>query len=225
MLGSEYGIFEKRQVFRGLPVPVDNSAIEPNIGSVTIYSIRMELKDKKGIVVGAIAVVVVIVLVFVFVMSGKKGAAPAGNLPGAANTSSSSAPASLTHLPVPADVVVPEAGAQNVSSSVAVPQVESAAAPTSDAKYRSFDIIVQDNEFMPATIDVNQGDEVNLQIGAVGGNYDLTQPDYGIHVALPNGKNEHFEFGATAPGKFLFYCSTCGGPAKGPVGYLVVVGT
>jgi plastocyanin len=185
----------------------------------------MELADKKKVIEIAIAVVVVIALIVVLLVIRGNGGSPAGgNLPGP-ESASSSAQASPTRSPAPAVVVVPDAGAKNISSSIAVPQVETAAAPTSDSKYRSFDVIVQNGEFMPSTIDVNQGDEVNLQIGAVGGNYDFTQPDYGFRVPLPNGKNVHFEFGATAPGKFVFYCSVCGGPAKGPVGYLIVVGT
>lgn len=182
----------------------------------------MELTGKKRIIVIAIAVVVVAAVIFAFIAVRRREGSPSvanGNPQSAAV-----APVSSTHSPMPENVVVPEAGAQNVSPGVAVPQVESAASASSNAKYRSYNIIVQNGEFMPSTIAVNQGDEVNLQIGAVGGNYDFTQPDYGIRISLPNGKSEHFEFGATAPGKFAFYCSLCGGPAKGPVGYLIVAG-
>jgi heme/copper-type cytochrome/quinol oxidase subunit 2 len=179
----------------------------------------MKLTNKKGIIVIVLVAVVVVVVVFAFMAAKRQEGASNGN-----PQSTGVAPISPTYLPTPASVVVPEAGAQNVSSGIAVPRVESAASPSSDAKYRSFDIIVQNGEFMPSTVNVNQGDLVNLQIGAVGGNYDFTQPDYGIRISLPNGKSEHFEFGATAAGKFAFYCSSCGGPAKGPVGYLVVAG-
>ena len=175
--------------------------------------------NKKGIIIIALAAVVIVAVVVAVIAARRQGSATNGNPQSAAV-----APVSSTHSPMPENVVVPEAGAQNVSPGVAVPQVESAASASSNAKYRSYNIIVQNGEFMPSTIAVNQGDEVNLQIGAVGGNYDFTQPDYGIRISLPNGKSEHFEFGATAPGKFAFYCSLCGGPAKGPVGYLIVAG-
>jgi hypothetical protein len=181
----------------------------------------MELMNrKKTIIVAIVAVVVLLIVIFVVVAMKK------GSVPGAANGApAAKVPAApVTRLPAPENVIVPDAGAQNVSSSVAVPQVEAAAALGSNAKYRSFDIIVQDGQFMPSTIAVNQDDEVNLQIGAVGGDYDFTQPDYGFHIPLPDGKNVHFEFGATAAGTFVFYCSSCGGPAKGPVGYLIVAG-
>jgi len=188
----------------------------------------MELSGNKRIaLIAGVAVVVVIIIVAFFVVSnsGNKGGGQSGS-PGQAGTSPSSSASSgpVTRLPVPANVVVPDAGAANVPADVAVPTVESAAAPGSSLKYRSFNIIVENGAFMPSTIAVNLGDEVNLQLGAVGGDYDFTQPDYGFHVVLPNGKSEHFEFGATAAGKFVFYCSSCGGPAKGPVGYLIVTG-
>ena len=181
----------------------------------------MELNNRNRIIIIAlIAAVVLVAVVFIFVATRK------GSTPGAANGNQGvAAPAApVTRLPAPANVAVPDAGAQDVSSSVAVPQVETAAAPGSNLKYRSFDVIVENGQFLPSTIAVNQGDEINLQIGAVGGDYDFTQPDYGFHIPLPNGKSVHFEFGATAAGTFVFYCSSCGGPAKGPVGYLVVAG-
>jgi heme/copper-type cytochrome/quinol oxidase subunit 2 len=118
-------------------------------------------------------------------------------------------------------VVVPEAGATSTGG-VAVPQVESASAPGADSKYRSFDITIQNGQFTPSTIAVNLGDTVNLRISAVGGSYDFTQPDYGLKVSLSSGGSQQIEFAATAPGKFVFYCASCGGPAKGPTGYIVV---
>ncbi len=183
----------------------------------------MEPIDKKRIILIAAVVVVIVAVVVAFVVVGGKqinGPGGAGGHSETANSKPSSA--SATRLLAPTNVVVPEAGAQNISSSVAVPKVESAAASGADAKYRSFNIIVENGQFMPSTIAVNQGDTVNLQIGAVGGDYDFTQPDYGLRVPLPNGKNKTFQFAATAAGKFVFYCSSCGGPAKGPVGYLIV---
>jgi heme/copper-type cytochrome/quinol oxidase subunit 2 len=188
----------------------------------------MELINRKKLIIIALAAVVVIIVVVVFVVTREREAATSvssgGNYgtPGAGPASS--APAPVTRLPAPANVLVPEAGAQNAVPNIAVPQVESAAAPGVDAKYRSFNIIIENGQFMPSTVAVNLGDVVQLQVGAVGGNYDFIQPDYGLRASLPNGVSKKIEFGATAPGKFVFYCSSCGGPAKGPVGYLIVVG-
>jgi heme/copper-type cytochrome/quinol oxidase subunit 2 len=187
----------------------------------------MKTTNQKKIIIGvavAVVVIVIVAAVSVFLMNGSQKNAPsaAGNNPQTTNTPAPAAP--VTRLPVPTNVVVPEAGAQNLPADVAVPKVESVSAPGADTKYRSFNIIVQNGQFLPSTIAVNLGDTVNLQIGAVGGDYDFTQPDYGLKVSLPDGESKQTGFEATAAGKFVFYCSSCGGPAKGPVGYLIVTG-
>ena len=174
--------------------------------------------------IAAIVVVLIVVAIVLAVVGPKSGSNSPGNGPGAAagtgkSIASSSAP--VTRLPLPANVTVPEQGASSTGN-VAVPQVESAAGPGSSAKYRSFNITLQNGAFSPDTVAVNQGDTVNLVITAVGGSYDFTQPDFGFNVPLPEGQGKPIQFEASASGKFIFYCSVCGGPAKGPVGYLLV---
>jgi heme/copper-type cytochrome/quinol oxidase subunit 2 len=180
--------------------------------------------NKKSLLIAIIVLAIVIVLVIVMVMVGKRGNAP-GSTSGNPNQQSATttAASSTTHLPVPTDVVVPEAGASNTNG-VAVPQVESAAAPGVAAKYRSFNITVQNGQFSPSTVAVNVGDTVDLEIKAVGGTYDFTQPDLGFSAALPDGVVKKIQFAPSTTGKFVFYCSSCGGPTKGPVGYIVVAG-
>ncbi len=187
----------------------------------------MKSINKKNIIIAIVVVVVVVIVVaLVMMMGGKKGNAPgstSGN-PSSQSAASSSAPASSTTLlPLPANVVVPEAGATNTGG-VAVPQVEAPAAPGVAAKYRSFNITLQNGQFSPSTIAVNVGDTVDLEIKAVGGTYDFTQPDLGFSAALPDGVTKKIQFAPSTAGKFVFYCSSCGGPAKGPVGYIVVAG-
>jgi len=189
----------------------------------------METTKQKKIVIGAAAAVVVIVIVAVisvFLMNGPQKNAPsvAGNNPQTTNTTT--APRAVpTRLPTPTNVIVPEAGAMNVPANIAVPQVEAAASPSGNSKYRSFNIIIQAGQFIPNTVTVNLGDIVNLEVGAVGAGYDFTQPDYDIKASIPDNGSKRIQFGAAATGKFVFYCSSCGGPAKGPLGYLIVVGT
>ncbi len=185
----------------------------------------MELTGKKRNILIVAVIVVIVAVVVVFVIVGGQG-----NTPGATNGNSSSSngagsasSTSATRLPAPSNVVVPDMGATSTNG-VAVPQVESAAAPGVDTKYRSFSIIVQNGEFIPSTVVANLGDTINIQIGAVGGNYDFTQPDLGFDVSIPDGQNKTIQFAAVTPGKFIFYCSSCGGPAKGPVGYIIVPG-
>ena len=191
--------------------------------------------NKKQAIYIAVVVVAVIVVAGIAMMVGQKpgimpgGAQPSNNSNSAgtnpAGGSSPSSTAPVTRLPVPTNISVPEAGASTSSAGgVAVPQVESAAAPGVSAKYRSFDITLQNGAFTPSTIAVNQGDTVNLNITALDGSYDFTQPDFGFKYPLPQGESKQIGFEATAPGKFIFYCAACGGPSKGPVGYLLVAG-
>ena len=70
---------------------------------------------------------------------------------------------------------------------------------------------------------VKQGDTVNLELTAVDANYGFTQPDYGFNAAIPDGKTQTIQFQALNVGNFTFYCASCGGPSKGPVGHIIVV--
>lgn len=117
-------------------------------------------------------------------------------------------------------VTVPNKGA-TAPANVAVPTTQGAAGNNTSAQYRSFNLNVNGNSFTPDTVIVKLGDTIHLLITA-SGNYDFTQPDYGLKYPLPSGKTTVVEFQATATGKYKFYCSSCGGPGSGPVGYVVV---
>ena len=69
---------------------------------------------------------------------------------------------------------------------------------------------------------MNQGDIVNLEITAADANYGFTQPDYGLNASIVKGKTQQIQFQALQSGNFEFYCGSCGGPAKGPVGHIIV---
>jgi heme/copper-type cytochrome/quinol oxidase subunit 2 len=182
----------------------------------------MTLKDK--IALGLVAIVIVVIVVVVLFMSRSNNTAPQSGVSAldTAATSPAPAPASDTRAPVSTGIVVPDRGASNMPANVAVPEMQAVLNATSNASYRSFSLTVANGAFTPNTVIVNVGDSVDLMITATGGNYDFTQPDYGFHVPLPAGKATKIDFGATAAGKFTFYCSSCGGPAKGPVGYIEV---
>jgi heme/copper-type cytochrome/quinol oxidase subunit 2 len=130
---------------------------------------------------------------------------------------------SQTWSPTPADTIVPNVGSgATTTQGTAVPAVAVAAAPDSTASFRSFSIQVAGNAYTPNTVIVNKGDTVNLEISAIDGNYGFTQPDYGLNSVIKKGKTQKIQFQALTAGKFTFYCATCGGPAKGPVGYIIV---
>lgn len=128
-----------------------------------------------------------------------------------------------TRSEVPAGTVVPEKDSANISGNVAIPEMVTAAAPQAEAKFRSFDLRVEGDKFLPDTVAVNMGDTVHVNISAVDKDYDFVQPDYGLRGVLPRSQTKILEFQATSEGKYTLYCAKCGGPEKGPVGYIIVV--
>ena len=166
------------------------------------------------IVVGAAVFIIIILFAweFFFHASGVKPV----QAPGASSSSKSA-----TWADAPAKIVVPEKGSP-VAANVAPPETVGAAAPGSSSDYRSFTVKINLNAFVPDTVIVNQGDVAHVNITAVDHDYDFFQPDYGLSAVIPKGQTKTIQFGATASGKFTFYCKSCGGPEQGPVGYLVI---
>ena len=188
--------------------------------------------SKNRIIILSVAIVaVIVVLGFVFGRLGSEapggttsGTGGSGGTAGAGTGAAGSAtqPAqTVTRVTAPQNVTVPALG-QTVASSVAPPQAVSPANAHTASQYRSFSIQAKNNAFTPNTIIVNQGDIVNISVAAVDKNYDFTQPDYSFRQAIPMGQSKTIQFGATASGKFTFYCASCGGPSSGPIGYIIV---
>jgi plastocyanin domain-containing protein len=86
-----------------------------------------------------------------------------------------------------------------------------------------FSIAVQNGAFTPNTIVLNQGDTVRMLLTARDRDYDFVQPDTGLSSNLPKGVEKIVEFSGMTAGKYTFYCASCGGPDKGPLGHIVVV--
>lgn len=140
--------------------------------------------------------------------------------------STPSAPATPRSTPtrqaVAPDIPVPEIGSPNVPPNVAVPKTVADAAPKAEAKFRVFDLKFANGAVEPETVIVREGDTIRLNLLAVDRAYDFTQPDYGFNLELPKGTPKVLEFAGVQTGKFLFYCKQCGGPDKGPLGYILV---
>lgn len=176
---------------------------------------------KAGWIAVAIIVVVVVISIIAF-HAENNSAGDNANSDNSAPGQMPTLPDSPTHTAAPADVSAPNEGGANISANTAVPYVQAPASPGNTASFRSFSLKIDNNAYTPNTIIVNQGDTVNLVIAAVDGNYGFTQPDYGLSSTIAKGKTQTIQFQALESGKFTFYCATCGGPAKGPVGYLIV---
>ena len=130
----------------------------------------------------------------------------------------------VTRETLPGNIVVgvPDKDTKNVPENVAIPETVAPGNSAGTTDYRSFDIKAENDKFIRDTINVYQGDTININITAVDKDYDFTQPDYGFAVSISKGTTKRIQFGASAGGRFLFYCESCGGPKSGPQGQIVV---
>ena len=168
-----------------------------------------------GIVV--IAVIVAVVLWKVGVPGEGTGGPDAG--PGAAGSGTQGQVA--TSEAVPVGTVVPGLDSK-VPDNVAKP-VSVSALGTVEADSRTFEMQLDKDRFQPDTVIINANDLAYVRIHAVDKAYTIVQPDYGISLTIPKGETKTFAGQFTSPGKYLLYCSSCGGPEQGPKGYLVAV--
>ena len=176
--------------------------------------------EKTKVIVAAVIIVLVALLAwFVFF---RNGYSPYGGNSGTKNGLVSQSP---TVAPVPANSIVLNEGDKSTNVNVVVPELQVPAHKTGSASYRQFAITANNGAFMPDTAVVNQGDIVDLEIMAVDKSYDFTQPDYGFYnVVIAKGTTKKIQFEALNPGKFTYYCSSCGPLGHGATGYVVVVG-
>jgi heme/copper-type cytochrome/quinol oxidase subunit 2 len=121
------------------------------------------------------------------------------------------------------NTVVPEKDDVVEDERVAVPKVVSKAAPNVEAKFRSFDIVASEGVFKPSEIIVNEGDTVHVDFMSTDAEYDITFPSYGMKQTASAGETKILEFQANQPGKFIYYCESCGGEESLATGNIVVV--
>lgn len=124
---------------------------------------------------------------------------------------------------VPENIKVPEMGVTSTNPEIAVPRNVAPAAPGVDAKGRFYEITAENNKYTPSEVIVNQGDTVNIKFTAKGKGYDITFPDYGMKQTAKDGETKTLEFQAINPGKFLYYCESCGGMDGDTKGYFIIV--
>jgi heme/copper-type cytochrome/quinol oxidase subunit 2 len=162
-----------------------------------------------------VAAVIVVAVAFYWITG--TSLAPAGSPQSGSGGSATEQPIATS------SVAVPGVNATGVAAGVAVPSVVAAGSVTGDTSYRSFNIKESASAFTPSMIIVNEGDTAHINLTASGGKVDFTQPDLGLSLTVPAGATKVVQFDADAAGKFTFYCKSCGGPSKGPVGYIEVV--
>ena len=136
------------------------------------------------------------------------------------NGGTESQPGTRTRAPL--NAMVPDSNSL-VPSNVAKPTTVAPASPGGSESLRRFSLKIQDDKFSPDTVIVNKGDVIQLSITALDKNYDFTQPDFGFKKSISKGQTQEIGFQASATGKFTFFCNACGGPDKGPIGYIIIV--
>jgi heme/copper-type cytochrome/quinol oxidase subunit 2 len=179
------------------------------------------MNETKKIIISAVVVVVVIILLGVGIMIGNKNKPEDANQNQNPETTNTTNTQSQTRGPAPKNIDIPDLNTP-VSSDVAKPTMVMPAAPGSSSDFRNFEISITSGGFKPNKIIVSSGDVLNIVATAVDGNYDFAQPDYGIFIPIKKGEKKTISFQATAAGTFKFFCSSCGGPEKGPTGELIV---
>lgn len=179
--------------------------------------------NKKQIILIAVAVVVVAALgVGIYYWVGHK----TGSTGTTGSTTGTGTPSSTTLAPLPSDgasLSVPGQNASSVPAGVAAPSIVAPGGPSGGTSYRAFGITISASAFTPNTVIVNQGDTVHINLTALDDTYDFTQPDMGLSLTVPKGETKLVQFDANTSGKLTFYCKSCGGPLKGPTGYIEVV--
>jgi heme/copper-type cytochrome/quinol oxidase subunit 2 len=79
-------------------------------------------------------------------------------------------------------------------------------AQTQGATERPFEVVARRYTFLPARIEVRQGDLVRIQLSTEDIAHSLTIDDYRIAKRVSPGQTVTFEFRAERAGTFPFYC-------------------
>lgn len=189
----------------------------------------MTIDNRRNSIIALASIIVVVVLVWVAASKLDRGASNnnQGGVEANQSTSQQQSPQaqepnkSITREDLTAPVKVPEKG-DNTTGDIAVPSDVVPVRPGSESQRRVFNISVSAQAFSPAEIIVKKGDTITINVTAVDGNRDLTQPDFGFSLNIPKGETKLLQMDATTPGKFIFYCKSCGGPESGPIGSIII---
>ncbi|MBU0957588.1 MAG: cupredoxin domain-containing protein [Nanoarchaeota archaeon] len=88
---------------------------------------------------------------------------------------------------------------------------------------KTYDIIAKQWEFEPATIEVNLGDKVVMNVESKDVTHGISIPQFGVSERLNPGDDVHVEFVANKKGTFSFFCNVpCGSEHRSMQGMLIV---
>lgn len=174
------------------------------------------MQNKKTIIYVVVALVLIAGLAYFLISSTGKP----GNETATPGSPTPVAEVPKTALPVPAGTVVPGVNSTGTPADVAKPTSVSKIGGAINAT--NFSIAIANGKISPANINVYLGTPVNITFSSDQA-YGFVQPDNGLSWSVPAGGSATIQFQSNQPGKFIYYCKSCGGPEKGPVGYFVAV--
>ncbi len=102
-------------------------------------------------------------------------------------------------------------------------QPKAVVGPADDSKIKEFDMTARQWSFEPATITVNEGDTVRLNIKSEDVTHGFAISEFDVNEKILPGKTTTIEFVADKKGEFVFFCSVpCGKGHSGMKGKLIV---
>lgn len=103
------------------------------------------------------------------------------------------------------------------------PDIEAPAAQDGAARFGRFNISVSREGYAPATITVKLGNLVQINLTAVGGNYDFSMPWSGLYQMVNSGETKQISFQTTSAGTYVFECRDLCPAGKTISGRLIVL--
>lgn len=127
---------------------------------------------------------------------------------------------------VPENTIVPGLDAKLSEEEkliIAVPISVDPAGPGASVNQRIYQIRAENDTYIPKEIIAYAGDVISIKFTAIDKEYDLVLPSNNMFVRAQKGETKSLKYSAYNEGSFSFYCSSCGGPDKGPQGKIIVV--
>lgn len=175
------------------------------------------MKKKKIFLYSVLAIILLIIVIACIVSLSKRERREAEKSPEELAT-----PVEQNYIPsVPEGIKVPEKGTTSTEENVAIPKLQTQAAPGVKAQLRKFSVKGENDAFTPNKIIVYERDTVHIDFLAVDKDYDFSIPAvYGISGKVKKGEEGIIEFQAHQVGQFNIICKICGNKK---MGLLIVV--
>jgi cytochrome c oxidase subunit II len=159
----------------------------------------------------------VCMIVMLFLV-GCGGTEPAST-PAPSNPVSTPEPAAPVSAPEPVSTPEPVSAPEPVST----PEPTPAPVSTPEPAVKEISVTAKRFEFVPSTINVNEGDNVKLSITSEDSTHGFALLPFGVRETLSPGKTVTVEFTADKVGEHTFFCTVpCGSGHGGMKGTLVV---